>query len=33
MFSWVILGGYFMPYYFYKKIKQKFDYKKRLKRK
>lgn len=31
--SALILGGYFMPYYFYKKFKQKVDYKKRLKRK
>lgn len=29
--SAMILGGYFMPYYFYKKFKQKQDYKKRLK--
>ncbi len=28
--SALILGGYFMPYYFYKKIKQKIDYKKRM---
>lgn len=27
--SCVILGGYFLPYYFYKKFKQKRDYKKR----
>ncbi|MBD5202636.1 MAG: glycosyltransferase family 2 protein [Bacteroidales bacterium] len=27
--SMVMLLGYFMPYYFYKKIKQKIDYKKR----
>lgn len=27
----LILGGYFLPYYFYKRIKQKQDYKKRLK--
>ncbi len=27
--SAMILGGYFMPYYFYKKFKQKLDYKKR----
>ena len=26
----IILGGYFLPYYFYKKIKQKRDYKNRL---
>lgn len=26
-----LLGGFFMPYYFYKKIKQKNDYKKRQK--
>lgn len=28
--AWLILFGKFMPYYFYKKIKQKSDYKKRL---
>ena len=28
--SWAMLFGKFMPYYFYKKIKQKSDYKKRL---
>lgn len=27
--SSIILGGYFLPYYFYKKFKQKQDYKKR----
>lgn len=27
--SALILGGYFMPYYFYKKFKQKLDFKKR----
>ena len=27
--SAVILAGYFLPYYFYKKFKQKQDYKKR----
>lgn len=27
--SALILGGYFLPYYFYKKFKQKLDYKKR----
>lgn len=27
--SAAILGGYFLPYYFYKKLKQKSDYKKR----
>lgn len=29
--SAAILGAYFMPYYFYKKLKQKRDYRKRLK--
>lgn len=29
--SALLLGGYFLPYYFYKKLKQKQDYKKRLK--
>ena len=29
LMSSVILGGYFLPYYFYKKFKQKRDYKKR----
>ncbi len=29
IFSAFILGGYFLPYYFYKKFKQKQDYKKR----
>ena len=29
--SAMILGGYFMPYYFYKKLKQKRDYRKRCK--
>lgn len=29
--SAVLLGGYFLPYYFYKKFKQKSDYKKRIK--
>ncbi len=28
--SALILGGYFLPYYFYKRIKQKSDFKKRL---
>lgn len=28
----MLLGGYFMPYYVYKKLKQRNDYKKRLKR-
>ncbi len=27
--SWLMLGGYFMPYYFYKKIKQKLNYRSR----
>ncbi|MDE6495086.1 MAG: hypothetical protein K2L30_02480, partial [Duncaniella sp.] len=29
--SAMILGGYFMPYYFYKKLKQKRDYRRRCK--
>lgn len=29
--SGIILGGYFLPYYFYKKLKQKQNYKRRLK--
>lgn len=29
--SCLILGGYFLPYYMYKKFKQKLDYKKRMK--
>ncbi len=28
--SSLMLGGYFMPYYFYKKLKQKIDYKRRV---
>ena len=31
LLSALILGGYFMPYYFYKKIKQKRDYQNRIK--
>lgn len=31
VWSACLLGGYFLPYYFYKKFKQKQDYKKRLK--
>lgn len=31
--SFTLLMGYFMPYYFYKKVKQKIDYKKRIKQK
>lgn len=33
MSSFALLMGYFMPYYFYKKIKQKEDYKKRINQK
>lgn len=31
--SFALLMGYFMPYYFFKKIKQKSDFKKRMKQK
>lgn len=30
LISLMMLSGYFLPYYFYKKLKQKHDYKKRL---